>query len=206
MKGNRILVGREVKEALNTGAPVVAMETGFLSHREGNRNHVADALQIMNTVRAHDAVPAVVAVDDGKMLVGMTEEELARFLEQPDLIKCNQRDVCVAVERRLHGATTISATLHAASLLGICIVASGGIGGGSQRGSDILRYFTGPQQHFTLSRVDSLFRGKDYTGYSKNSGMYRDEGHYRCRLSDRLFSFVLFQGQRDPAGTYLQNT
>ena len=76
MKGNRILVGREVKEALNTGAPVVAMETGFLSHREGNRNHVADALQIMNTVRAHDAIPAVVAVDDGKMLVGMTEEEL----------------------------------------------------------------------------------------------------------------------------------
>lgn len=137
---SNLMIGNEVAKALQDGLPVVAMETGYLAHREEGRDHVKDALECVECIRKNGAVPAVVAIFGGKLRVGLEQEELKAFLQRDDLVKCNMRDLCVAIYNRSYGTTTISATVHAAALAGISIVAAGGIGGvhrGVQKSYDI---------------------------------------------------------------------
>lgn len=127
-----------VGAALAAGRPVVALESTLLCHgipRTRNRELAAD---IEGAVRAAGAVPATVAVIDGRIKAGLTQAELERLLSAPDVAKCSTRDLPRILASGTLGATTIAATLFVAARVGIRIMATGGLGGVHQAGKRTL--------------------------------------------------------------------
>jgi pseudouridylate synthase len=123
-----ISLGPEVSAALRAGGAVVALESTILAHglpAPGNRA-AADAIE--DAVRAHGAVPATVAVLDGRARVGLSSAELDRVCAG-GLAKLSARDLGVAVGLRRDGATTVAATAALAHAVGIPLFATGGLGG-----------------------------------------------------------------------------
>ena len=123
-----IALGPEVSAALRAGGAVVALESTILAHglpAPGNRA-AADAIEA--AVRAHGAVPATVAVLDGRARVGLSSAELDRVCAG-GLAKLSARDLGVAVGLRRDGATTVAATAALAHAVGIPLFATGGLGG-----------------------------------------------------------------------------
>ena len=127
----RPVASPEVRAALRDGAPVVALESTLLAHGlPAPRNReVADELE--ETVRAHGAVPATVAVLDGTPRVGLTAAELDRVCGggAARLVKLSVRDLGVAVGLGCDGATTVAATAALAATAGVAVFATGGLGG-----------------------------------------------------------------------------
>ncbi|MDX6748809.1 pseudouridine-5'-phosphate glycosidase [Geminicoccaceae bacterium 1502E] len=124
-----VVVSAEVRAALAAGRPVVALETTVLAHglpRPRNRE-AADAMEA--AVRSGGAVPAHVAVLDGRLRIGLDARALDRLSEGQDVAKCSTRDLAARLASGLPGATTAAATLFAAGLAGIRFMATGGIGG-----------------------------------------------------------------------------
>ena len=123
-------VNPEVQKALDEGRPVVALESTIISHGMPYPRNVETALRVEEIIREHDAVPATIAIIRGKMTVGCSHEEIEylgkRGLQVP---KASRRDLPVLLARGEDGATTVTTTMMAASLAGIHIFATGGIGG-----------------------------------------------------------------------------
>jgi pseudouridine-5'-phosphate glycosidase len=119
----------EVAEALDTGAPVVALESTLLAHGLPRPDNRAAADEVEAAVRAGGAVPATIAVLDGVPHVGLTPAQVDRVCEDPDLAKLGVRDLPVAAALRLSGATTVSSTALLAAAAGIGVFATGGLGG-----------------------------------------------------------------------------
>lgn len=119
----------EIAAALAGGAPVVALESSVLAQGlpiPGNREA---AERMMRAVRTRGAVPAITAVAAGSPTLGLTDEELERFLARDGVRKVSARDLGAAVAQRADGATTVAATLALAALGGVRVFATGGIGG-----------------------------------------------------------------------------
>ena len=123
-------VSAEVREALEEGRPVVALESTIISHGMPYPQNVETALHVESIVREHGAVPATVAVIGGRLRAGLTEEEIDYLGRKGrEVIKVSRRDLPVVVARGLDGATTVASTMIIASLAGIEVFATGGIGG-----------------------------------------------------------------------------
>jgi pseudouridine-5'-phosphate glycosidase len=118
----------DVAEALDTGRPVVALESTILAHGLPAPANRAAATELEAVVRGHGAVPATVAVLDGTPRVGLTDAELDRVCGTP-MAKLSARDLGVAVGLGRDGATTVAATATLAALSGIGVFATGGLGG-----------------------------------------------------------------------------
>jgi pseudouridine-5'-phosphate glycosidase len=121
-------VAREVADALERGRPVVALESAVLSHGLPHPIGQEIAAALEGTVRKVGAVPATVAVLAGRITVGASASERSH-LTDPGVIKIASRDLPVAVASSATGGTTVSATIAVADLIGIRVVATGGIGG-----------------------------------------------------------------------------
>jgi pseudouridine-5'-phosphate glycosidase len=127
--GPLIDVRPEVAAAIRDGGAVVALESTLIAHGlpwpwNLETAHLAEA-----AVRAEGAVPATVAVLDGRPTVGLTEVELRRLAQDKDVLKASRRDLAFAVTRRLTASTTVAGTMMLAHLAGIRLFATGGIGG-----------------------------------------------------------------------------
>jgi pseudouridylate synthase len=122
-------VRAEVAEALEQGAPVVALESTLISHGLPSPDNLEVAREAERTVRAEGAVPATVGVVGGVAKVGLDEGELELMATAADVSKLSARDLAVAVAKGSHGATTVAATAHLAALAGIRLFATGGLGG-----------------------------------------------------------------------------
>ncbi len=120
-------IADEIREALAAGGAVVALETTLVAHGFPPGEGVDVGLESERQVRAAGAVPATVGVLDGEILVGLTEQELARF--GADARKVGPRDLAVASVQRAVGATTVGGTLAVAQAAGIRWMATGGLGG-----------------------------------------------------------------------------
>ena len=120
----------EVAQALAEGKPVVALESTIISHGMPYPQNVETALNVERIVRQHGAVPATIAVIDGRLKAGLTAEEIAYFGKKGQAIaKASRRDLAVLCARGEDGATTVTTTMIIAHLAGIRIFATGGIGG-----------------------------------------------------------------------------
>jgi pseudouridylate synthase len=121
----------EVADALERGAPVVALETSIVAQGLPAPHNLEAALACEAAVRAGGAVPATVAVIDGELRVGgLAGADLERLARSgPDVRKLSSRDLGAALAARATGATTVAATTRAAALAGIRFMATGGIGG-----------------------------------------------------------------------------
>jgi pseudouridine-5'-phosphate glycosidase len=119
----------EVGQALQGNRAVVALESTVIAHVLPRPLNVEVAARMEDIVREGGAVPATIAILDGKIHVGITPEELERIGTEGDISKASLRDLPVLLARKGSGATTVSATAHLAALVGIKVFATGGIGG-----------------------------------------------------------------------------
>lgn len=135
-----LMINPEVKDALAGGKAVVALESTIISHGMPYPKNVETALAAEKAVRDNGAVPATIAIIKGKLKVGLTPEEIEYLGKAHDVIKTSRRDIPFIVAKKLDGATTVASTMIIASLAGIKIFATGGIGGvhrGAQETFDI---------------------------------------------------------------------
>ena len=119
----------EVQNALDANSPLVALESALISHGLPHPQNLETAQALEQTVREHGAVPATIAIIEGKIRVGMTKRELERLATGKDIRKVSRRDLPIAVAQKMDGATTVAATMYVAALAGIEVLATGGIGG-----------------------------------------------------------------------------
>jgi len=123
-------VAPEVADALESGKPVVALESTIISHGMPYPRNVETAALVENTIRDGGAVPATIAILDGRLKVGLSNAEIQRIGKQgTDVIKCSRRDLPFVIARKQDGATTVAATMIIAAMAGIRVFATGGIGG-----------------------------------------------------------------------------
>ncbi|HKC19146.1 MAG TPA: pseudouridine-5'-phosphate glycosidase [Candidatus Dormibacteraeota bacterium] len=121
-------VAAEVADALAAGRPVVALETSIVGQGLPAPHNLRAARGCEAVIRDAGAVPATVAVLDGRLRIGLGDQELER-VASGDAIKVSSRDLGAALVKRSVGATTVAASVRAASLAGIRFFATGGIGG-----------------------------------------------------------------------------
>jgi len=129
-----VVLSDEVRDALDEGQPVVALETTIVSHGFPSGEGIAVGLECEGRARDGGAVPATVAVLDGKVRVGLTARELERVASAgAEARKVGPRDLAACVADGALGATTVGGTLAACRLAGIRVIATGGIGGVHRR-------------------------------------------------------------------------
>jgi pseudouridine-5'-phosphate glycosidase len=119
----------EVREAVRSGRPVVALESTLIAHGLPWPLNLETAQAAEEAVRAEGAVPATIAVCAGRPTVGLTATELEDLARCKDVIKASRRDLAVAVAHKRTAATTVAATMFLAQQTGIRLFATGGIGG-----------------------------------------------------------------------------
>ena len=121
-------VSPDVARALKAGDPVVALESTIVSHGLPRPRNLEAARAFEGILRERDVTPATVAVLDGMLKVGLSDDELRRVAEE-DIVKVSVRDLPVVVARGGCGATTVAGTAFIASLAGVRVFATGGLGG-----------------------------------------------------------------------------
>ncbi|MFM7597952.1 MAG: pseudouridine-5'-phosphate glycosidase [Actinomycetota bacterium] len=129
MTSSPIVVLPEVAVALAEGRPVVALESTIVSHGLPRPENLRVARAVEDVVRDRGAVPATIAILDGAVRIGLDEAALEEIAGRDDVVKVSLRDLGTVVARRLPGATTVAATSHAATRVGIRVFATGGLGG-----------------------------------------------------------------------------
>jgi pseudouridine-5'-phosphate glycosidase len=176
----------EVAQALKTGKPIVALESTIISHGLPRPSNLDVALECESIVRNGGAVPATIALLDGKILIGLEVSELEAIANRDDIAKASIRDLAVIVAQNKSAATTVAATAHIAAVAGIKVFATGGLGGvhrGASESFDESADLTALSQldmtvvcagvksildvHATLERLETLAIG--LVGYRTNS-------------------------------------
>ncbi len=122
-------IHEDVLQALKENKAVVALESTIISHGMPYPDNVEMAKSVEAMVRKHGAVPATIAVLDGKVKVGLTHDEIVTLGKSQNVLKASKRDLAYAISHNLHAGTTVSATMLIAERAGIKVFATGGIGG-----------------------------------------------------------------------------
>jgi pseudouridine-5'-phosphate glycosidase len=126
---DRIELSPDVADALAALRPVVALESTIVTHGMPFPANLDTARAVEGVVRAAGAVPATIAVVDGRLRVGLGDAELAALAARKDAVKASRRDLAVLVARGATAGTTVAATMMLAAAAGIRVFATGGIGG-----------------------------------------------------------------------------
>lgn len=129
MLKNYIVLSEEVQKAKDEGAPIVALESTIISHGMPYPQNVEMAREVEEIIRQNGAVPATIAIIDGKIKVGLNEEELELFGKSSDVAKVSRRDLAQVVATKKLGATTVATTMICAEMADIEMFVTGGIGG-----------------------------------------------------------------------------
>ena len=187
----------EVAQALKTGKPIVALESTIISHGLPRPSNLEVAKECEAIVRNGGAVPATIALLDGKILIGLEAHELEAIANRDDISKASIRDLAIIIAQNKSAATTVAATAHIAAVAGIKVFATGGLGGvhrGATVSFDESADLTALSQldmtvvcagvksildvHATLERLETLAIG--LVGYRTNSfpGFYLTDSGY----------------------------
>jgi len=124
-----IVLSKEVQQAKEEGKAIVALESTIISHGMPYPQNVKMAREVEQIVRDNGAVPATIAIIDGKIKIGLTDDELELFGKSSDVAKVSRRDLPQIIATKKLGATTVATTMICAELVDIKIFVTGGIGG-----------------------------------------------------------------------------
>jgi pseudouridine-5'-phosphate glycosidase len=124
-----LIISHEVESALAANRPVVALESTVIAHGLPRPKNLETAQSLERIVRDEGASPATIAVVEGKLCVGLDQDQIELIGNGEDIKKISTRDLAVAVTRGWNGATTVASTLWVAHRVGIQVFATGGIGG-----------------------------------------------------------------------------
>lgn len=143
----------EVRKALEEGKSVVALESTIISHGMPYPKNVETALLVEDEVRRNGAVPATIAIINGRLKAGLTKDEIEYFGKKGTAItKASRRDIPTIIAKKEDGATTVAATMIIASLAGIDVFATGGVGG-VHRGAGTTFDISADMDEFTKTGV-----------------------------------------------------
>ncbi len=129
MKNPHVHITTEITRALNFGTPVVALESTVITHGLPYPQNLALARDMETQIRKAEAIPATIALLDGKLRIGLSDEDLIQLSETDSPLKVSHRDFATAILKKRNGGTTVAGTMLAAQLAGIKVFATGGIGG-----------------------------------------------------------------------------
>jgi pseudouridine-5'-phosphate glycosidase len=124
-----LLFSPEVAAAREAGKPIVALESTIISHGMPYPQNVQTAREVEQVIRDAGAVPATIAIIDGRICVGLSSEQLELLGSSPSAMKVSRRDLPYVLAQGKLGATTVAATMICAHLAGIDVFVTGGIGG-----------------------------------------------------------------------------
>lgn len=119
----------EVKQALEEGKPVIALESTIISHGMPYPRNVETALAVEEVIRKGGAVPATIGIIQGRIKIGLTSDEIEYMASAPNVLKVSRRDFPLVIVEKMDGATTVAGTMIAADMAGIRLFVTGGIGG-----------------------------------------------------------------------------
>ena len=119
----------DVKEALLNNKPVVALESTIISHGMPYPENVEMAKKVESIIRSEGAVPATIAIMDGKIKIGLSDEDLETLAKAKHVEKVSRRDFAIVIAKKQLGATTVASTMMAAHMANIKFFVTGGIGG-----------------------------------------------------------------------------
>ncbi len=137
---NYLELSKEVQQAKRDGLPIVALESTIISHGMPYPQNVKTAREVEQIIRDHGAVPATIAILNGKVKIGLSDEELEYLGKATDVYKASRRDIPYLIATNKDGATTVAATMICAELADIAVFVTGGIGGvhrGAEQSMDI---------------------------------------------------------------------
>ena len=141
MKLNEFIdIHPEVENAIENKEPIVALESTIISHGMPYPKNVETAFMVEETVRSNKAIPATIAIINGRLKVGLTNKEIEFLATNEEVKKVSRRDLPITIAQKLSGSTTVASTMIIASLARIAIFATGGIGGvhrGAENSMDI---------------------------------------------------------------------
>ncbi len=153
-----LVYSEEVAEAITAGQPVVALESNVITHGLDYPENAETARRVEDAVRASGSVPATIGIDDGRILVGLTESDIERFACTPGIPKVSSRDLPIVLARGGMGATTVASSVIAAELAGLKFFSSAGIGG-VHRGAERTMDVSSDLIQFTRSKVAVVCAG-----------------------------------------------
>jgi pseudouridine-5'-phosphate glycosidase len=185
----------EVAQALKSGQPIVALESTIISHGLPRPSNLTVAREVEAIVRAHGAVPATIAILDGTVHIGLTDEQLIEIANRDDIAKASSRDLAVITASGKSAATTVAATAHLAVLAGIHVFATGGLGG----------VHRGANESFDESAVLTALSGLDITVVCAGVKSILDVGATLERLETLAIGLVGYKTTAFP-GFYLTDS
>ena len=124
-----IILSNEIRDALAQNMPIVALESAVITHGLPYPTNLELAQEVEEIIRNVGAVPATIAMMDGKIHIGLSNAEIERLSACQDAIKLSTRNLGIGIAANRNGGTTVAATLFAAHAVGISVFATGGIGG-----------------------------------------------------------------------------
>lgn len=133
-------ISEEIQNSIKENGPVVALESTIISHGMPFPQNLETALEVESIIRKEGAVPATIAVVEGRIKIGLSNLELEQFAQGTKTVKVSSRDLPLAISQKQDGGTTVAATMICARMAGISIFVTGGIGGvhrGSEKTMDI---------------------------------------------------------------------
>ena len=149
---------QEVLEAKEKGLPIVALESTIISHGMPYPQNVQTAREVEQIIRDGGAVPATIALIDGKIKIGLSDEELEMFGNAEGVAKASRRDMGYLLATKKIGATTVAATMIAAELAGIELFVTGGIGG-VHRGAETTMDISADLEELSMTNVAVVCAG-----------------------------------------------
>ena len=133
-------ISEEIQDSIKEKGPVVALESTIISHGMPFPQNLETALEVESIIRKEGAIPATIAVVEGRIKIGLSNLELEQFAQGTKTVKVSSRDLPLAISQKQDGGTTVAATMICARMAGISIFVTGGIGGvhrGSEKTMDI---------------------------------------------------------------------
>ena len=125
----KITFNEEIAGALHFERPIVALESTVISHGLPHPRNLDTAMRLEQIIRDAGAIPATIAMFDGEIYVGLSQDQIERLATEENIRKLSVRDLPIAVAQKLNGATTVATTARIAHAAGINVFATGGIGG-----------------------------------------------------------------------------
>ena len=133
-------ISEEIQNSIKGNGPVVALESTIISHGMPFPQNLETALEVERIIRKEGAIPATIAVVEGRIKIGLSNLELEHFAQGTKTVKVSSRDLPLVLLQKQNGGTTVAATMICARMAGISIFVTGGIGGvhrGSEKTMDI---------------------------------------------------------------------
>ena len=133
-------ISEEIQDSIKEKGPVVALESTIISHGMPFPQNLETALEVESIIRKEGAIPATIAVVEGRIKIGLSNLELEQFAQGTKTVKVSSRDLPLVLSQKQDGGTTVAATMICSRMAGISVFVTGGIGGvhrGSEKTMDI---------------------------------------------------------------------